>query len=138
MKKINNRFDRGLSGKGSSYTRTLGGFIGLDLAAEKSSVSSRRMAYCLNMWRDYESDSGGAIETIPGWRKVMPDGVSGRVNGLFGYRGTNGIEYVMAHIGTKLYKFPLGVIDNGNKLSQYRINTDVNNAPSAFFESGGK
>ena len=134
-----NKYTKILNGSGGTYPRGLEAFVGMDLASEVSSVSARRMAYCLNMWRDYESDSGGAIETVPGWRRILADdGVKGRVNGLFGYRGSNGIEYVMAHIGTKLYKFPRGVIDNGNKLSQYRINTDVNNAPSAFFESGGK
>ena len=98
-----NKYTKILNGSGGTYPRGLEAFVGMDLASEVSSVSARRMAYCLNMWRDYESDSGGAIETVPGWRRVLPDSsVSGRVNGLFGYRGANGIEYVMAHIGTKL------------------------------------
>ena len=126
MKKRNNRFDRGLEGKGSTYLRALGDFIGLDCASEPSRISTRRMARCLNMWRDYESENGGAIETMPGWRRIVS--ASGKVNGIFGFLG-----YTVLHIGDRLYRVPTSELENITSLSKYGIGS-VADAPSVFFE----
>jgi len=136
VKKRNNRFDRGLAGKGSTYVRELDGFMGLDSASEISRVALRRVTRCVNMWRDYESENGGAIETAPGWRRIMGS-EAGRVNGIFFFRGTNGTEYAVVHVGKKLYRIPVSMLDKLSSLSGYAVGGDVADSPSAFFASGG-
>ena len=138
IKKINNRFDRGLSGKGSSYSKALEGFIGMDVASDAAAVAPRRMAYCLNMWRDYESDNGGAIETVPGWRSVKEAySGSGKVNGLFGFRGESGEDHLVAHIGNMVYRTSFSNALEGNSFGR-AISSDSEDRASAFFESGGR
>ena len=114
--------------------RELGSFLGLDCAGEASRISARRMARCLNMWRDYESESGGAIETMPGWRRLVSG--SGRVNGVFGFRSSSGVEYLALHVGKNLYRIPVSKLDSLTSLSGYLVGT-VSDSPSVFFESGG-
>ncbi len=126
MKKRNNRFDRGLEGKGSTYLRELGDFIGLDCASETSRISTRHMARCLNMWRDYESENGGAIETVPGWRRIVSG--LGRVNGIFAFLG-----FTVLHIGDRVYRVPTVELEKLTSISKYDIGS-VLDKPSVFFE----
>jgi hypothetical protein len=53
------------------------------------------------MYRDYRSEEGGALETIPGFRCIKK--LDGRINGLFRLDTANGTSYIVAHAGTKLY-----------------------------------
>lgn len=143
MKKFNNRFDRGLAGRGSTYVRELGGFIGIDCASDISRISDHRMARCVNMWRDYDSESGGAIETVPGWRRLVDGnwrysaaGGSARVNGIFGFRSSSGVEYILLHIGKSLYRIPASRIDTLSSISSYFL-CSVRDSASVFFECNG-
>ncbi|MBO7304151.1 MAG: hypothetical protein J6V09_02920, partial [Clostridia bacterium] len=61
------------------------------------------LAYAVNMWRDYESEQGEAIESFPGFRRLVRD--LGAVHGLFAYRAKSGEEYLIVHAGTRLYSF---------------------------------
>lgn len=134
MNKRNNRFDRGLAGKGSTYVRELGDFIGIDCSSDVARVSERRMARCLNMWRDYESESGGAVETVPGWRRLIS--AEGRINGIFGYRGFGGVEYLVVHAGKRLYRIPVSMLESATSLAPFFMR-DIADAPSVFFECDG-
>ena len=95
------------------------------------------------MWRDYESENGGAMETMPGWRRLAIG--SGKVNGIFGYRGVNGTEHLALHINKSLYSIPVNELVKLTepftvaKLDRSYLKTNtLLNAPSVFFESGGK
>lgn len=85
----------------SRYKQTYGDFIGVDLSSDPSAVSRNRLAWSVNMWRDYESANGGCVETFPGYRAVARLGE--RVNGIYGFRTKFGVDYLIVHAGRNLY-----------------------------------
>lgn len=86
-----------------TYTQRYSNFIGVDLSSDPRAVARNRLAYAVNMWRDYESEQGEAIESFPGFRRLVRD--LGAVHGLFAYRAKSGEEYLIVHAGTRLYSF---------------------------------
>lgn len=86
------------------YIQSYSGFIGADMSSDPRAVARNRLAYSVNMWRDYESDQGEAIETFPGFR-IAVNALSSNVHGLYHYRTRSGVDYVIAHFGEKLYAF---------------------------------
>jgi len=140
IKMANTKFGRALEGKSSVYSKALEGFVGVDSSADPAAISERRMAYSINMWRDYESENGGAIETIPGWRQIFRDEpLRGRsIHGLFCFRGMSGAEYLIIHRQTNLYRFPLTDIDKNGYIGDYLIYSGMTEKESVFFDSGGK
>lgn len=87
----------------STYTQHYSNFIGVDLSSDPRAVARNRLAYAVNMWRDYESEQGEAIETFPGFRRLVRN--LGAVHGLFAYRAKSGEGYLIVHAGTRLYSF---------------------------------
>ena len=51
------------------YSRYYGDFRGVDFSSDHTQVHDQRLAYSVNMFKDYQSGEGQAIETIPGFRK---------------------------------------------------------------------
>lgn len=62
--------DYGSSQSKKQYTRRIGdsGFLGADFSTAPIFASDRRFRDLKNVWKDYKSGSGVAIETIPGFR----------------------------------------------------------------------
>ena len=56
---------------GSSYVQSYSGFVGVDFTSDPAIVARNRLSHCVNMWRDYDSENGAAIETFPGFRSVV-------------------------------------------------------------------
>lgn len=103
------------TGSVTRYNRLLpgsqdGAFRGVDFSSEASLVNQTRLAFCQNMWRDYESENGGCIETSAGYRLIKK--ISGDAHGLWEYR-YDGVDYVICHMGTGLYIFRHDERDNG-------------------------
>ena len=55
----------------SEYSRYFTGFRGVDFSSDHTEVNDSRFAYAINMYKDYKSGQGNAVETIPGFRKVF-------------------------------------------------------------------
>lgn len=95
----------------TQYSRYLGDFRGVDFSSSPAMVAQNRFSFLKNMWRDYESGQGQAIETMPGYRVVL-SALSGRgkVYSIHEYR-----DSVMVKCGTSLYfcKFD----EHGNKMT---------------------
>lgn len=96
------------------YTRYYGDFRGVDFSSEHSQVHPQRLAYLVNMYKDYRSGEGGSLETIPGFRRAVkiPDitqanaSVPRKINGLHEFNYTeDGVRKteVLIHAGTNLY-----------------------------------
>lgn len=89
------------------YNRYYGDFRGVDFSSDHTLVNERRLAYAVNMYRDYQSGQGQAIETITGFRKriVLPE--ESEVYGIFNFshKDSKGIVVtdVLIHSGNKLY-----------------------------------
>lgn len=138
---------RAITGNNGSYSRILGNFRGVDLSSDPSQVAPDRMAYSVNMWRDYESENGGAIETIPGFRKIFSLGrvseaddgkktVFGRIHGIFAFG-----NYLVVHSGTSIYRIPKSDIEKTDitkNKSNYQLVGEMNDADSSAFEYNGK
>ena len=59
-------------GKNTEYTVTLGSFSGVD--RDSGNISDTRLSEAINMYRDYDGDGGGVIESIPGYRQLYSFG----------------------------------------------------------------
>ncbi len=94
-----------LASSRSEYARALpgaeGGFRGVDFSSSPHRVALYRLPDAQNMYRDYRSEEGGALETIPGFRQIKK--LDGRINGLYRYDTSDGTQYIAAHAGAKLY-----------------------------------
>ena len=99
-----------------AYNRFLGqnGFRGVDFTSHPSLVHPDRLADALNVWKDYKSGQGSAIETFPGYRQLAKG--TGKVYGIFRYR-VDGVDYILAHIGTSLCYFKQNDISEGVSLT---------------------
>lgn len=113
----------------SEYTRAFGGFRGVDLSSEQHAVESGRFTYLTNMWRDYESGQGDAVETVPGYRCLAQ--FEGRINGIFRYRTREGQDYVVVHAGTQLHRFLHK--DRDNISGNVKTFDGMEDAPSTAF-----
>ena len=105
----------------SSYTMHYGDFIGLDASSDPRAVSRNRLAYAINMWRDYESEQGAAVETFPGFRRVAHSlgldtdgGEIGAVHGLYHFRTRRGMDFVIVHAGKRIYAFEEEALASGD------------------------
>ncbi len=93
---------RAPTSKKSVYTRSYPGFLGVDLSGSSASAG-KRCAYAENMYRDYEAGDTGALESIPGFRKIFS--TSNKINGLFLQRTADGETYVILQDGVEVKRF---------------------------------
>lgn len=97
------------------YTRYYGDFRGVDFSSDHTQVHPQRLAYLVNMYKDYRSGEGSSLETIPGFRRAaeMPtkDGekvLNKQINALheFSYVENNKRHSeVLIHAGRYIYKW---------------------------------
>lgn len=115
----------------AQYTRSYGNLRGVDFSADPSQVNPSRCPYLVNMYRDYDSEHGAAIETIPGFRRLFH--FDGEIHGIWGYSSTQEDEqerHVVVHAGSKLYTFKMDERDSGGYELRYDKLAD---APSTAF-----
>ncbi len=90
-----------------TYNRYYGDFRGVDFSSDHTQVHEQRLAYAVNMFRDYQSGQGQALETITGFRRriVLPE--KNEVYGMFIFshrdENNNIVTKVLIHSGNKLY-----------------------------------
>lgn len=121
----------------TTYAMHYSDFVGMDASSDPRAVSRNRLAYCVNMWRDYESEQGLAVETFPGFRRVAHSlgldsngGKIGAVHGLYHFRSKSGIDYVVVHAGTRLYSFKSEDLAEGNYIEAAQRSAILSNALS--------
>ena len=64
------------------YTRYYGDFRGVDFSSDHTQVHQQRLAYLVNMYKDYRSGEGNSLETIPGFRRAAYAGKDKKINGI--------------------------------------------------------
>lgn len=66
------------------YNAYYGNFRGVDLASDITEVDNSRFSYAVNVYRDYQSGQGTAVETIPGFRRrcTFADGGNSEANAM--------------------------------------------------------
>lgn len=118
----------------TQYTQSYGDLRGVDLSSDPAQVSAARPSYLINMYRDYDSEHGAAIETIPGFRRLFHFG--GRVHGIWVYSSSQEdvpVEYMVVHAGTGLFTFRLDEKDSGSYVK--RFDRLLDGASSAFLQN---
>ncbi len=104
------------------YSAYYGDFRGVDFSNDHTQVARSRLAYSVNMYKDYQSAQGQAIETIPGFRAVMnfPDTHQmggGVVHGIHEYiwkQGLINFSFTLFHVGKRLYIWKYGYPEGVN------------------------
>ena len=108
---------------GSEYTVSYGNFRGVDRNSDSSEVSSVRLSYSENMYRDYDGENAGAVESIPGFRQLFS--FNGAIRGIYSQKCKDGTEYLLVHSGTSLYRLPLSEIDTAENMEFLGTLADV-------------
>lgn len=94
----------GLLEQKPEYARYYGGFRGVDFSSDHTQVNESRLAYSVNMYKDYQSGQGQSLETICGFRRrvATPEGKS-----IFGIHNfvEEGKTKILVHSGTNLYNW---------------------------------
>lgn len=119
---------KNISKSSAEYTDGFAAFRGIAPLGDHSDKS--RLAYVENMFRSYESDSSGAIESVPGYRRLLsPDEVGTEIHGI--YSTPHG---ELIHIGDGLYHATLAA--DRQSLTLTRIGA-VENRRGVGFSFGG-
>lgn len=88
----------------TQYSRKYEDLRGVDLTSGQTQISPQRFAWAQNMWKDYSTEQGGAIETVPGFRQIAA--WSGKkIYGVWQFRPFGGELFIMVHAGNALYRF---------------------------------
>ncbi len=107
----------------TEYSRHYGNFRGVDFSNDHTQVHASRLAYLVNMYKDYLSGQGEALETMAGFRRradfsktitVNAKGIAKattlsesnrEIYGIFYFKAklAGGAERVVVHSGKRLY-----------------------------------
>ena len=107
---------------------------GVDFSGDGSEISRHRFSYLENMYRDYDGDGAGAIESIPGYRLIASLDLTPR--GLFAYRDKAGEEMLVIHASDKIFQLPVKDIDRADKEPVYLC--EASDRESRAFRVGGE
>ena len=104
--------NKNLIGSETEYNRYYTGFRGVDFSSDHTQVNEKRLAYLVNMYRDYQTGQGEALETVPGFRKrfIAPDpDASLPIYGVFQFDKRDGVgelhRSLIIHAGAHLYEW---------------------------------
>lgn len=86
------------------YTRKYSNLRGVDFSSSRSECDPTRFNYLVNMWRDYKSEQGAAVETAIGFREL--GNLGAKINGIhyLPANGTHGGKFII-HSGNTLYSY---------------------------------
>ena len=87
------------------YTRSMSDMRGIDATSDPSTVSPRRFSFIQNMYKDYKSGQGLAVETFPGTRTLADFG--GKIYGIHHHKDGNNNIWLVVHAGTNLFRFKM-------------------------------
>lgn len=96
------------SHKKTEYSVTLGSWRGVD--RDGVTISPTRLACSENMYRDYDGDGGGVIESIPGFRRLCSLGK--RVKKIYRHKNSLDPNCIVVHAEDALYSFSRDILDN--------------------------
>lgn len=120
-------------GRGNTeYTISYTDLRGVDLSGDGCDISRHRLSYAENLFRDYGADGSGALESIPGYRRIAS--LDQRLHGIYGRRRANGEEEAVFHAGDSLYRLKLSERDTATPT----LIAEVADRKSAAFTFGDR
>ena len=96
--------EKNLLGNRAAYNKYYGDFRGVDFSNDHTQVNEQRFAYAVNVYKDYQSGEGQAIETIPGFRHLL-NKRNDQIYGIHSLITQSGERKVLVHAGTGLYEW---------------------------------
>lgn len=90
-------------GNKSEYNAAYTDMRGVDFTSDESQVAANRFSYLKNMYKNYRSENGGAIETIPGFRLLKQFGSQQNINGFHYLKLKDGRAVFFVHKGMYIY-----------------------------------
>ncbi len=125
----------------TEYTRVLPnakyGFRGVDFSSSPHQIELYRMPDARNVYRDYRSDEGGAVETIPGFRRLSSF-TGEEIFGIHRFDDKAGNIYLACHAGDALYIGKEALRDElASKDLWKKATGTLNKAPSRSFVYNG-
>ncbi len=107
------------------YSKYYGGLRGVDMSSDHTQVAENRLAYAVNMYKDYRSGQGQGIDTIPGFRRRfratslngadVPTPYDEPVFGIHRFmhiqRNEDSAEKLFLHVGNRLIYVPYADVD---------------------------
>ncbi len=116
------------------YTRSVSRFRGVDFSVDDTSLSFERFANLKNMWKDWQSDDGPAVEAFPGYRILASFGK--HIYGIYLQRA-GGEEYLLVHADKQLFRFSTALRHQPAALSMLSpIFSALPEAEGCGFQSG--
>ena len=122
---------RNYLGAGAEYNLSYTSMRGVDFSAEGENSHRYRFSRLENMYKDYDSDGAGIIESIPGFRKIFSTGE--KIHAIHSHKNSSGKEYIVLHAGTHLYRFNVEEVEAGQVPLPYYI---ANDSESKSYRSG--
>ena len=117
--------------KGSAeYTVSYTDMRGVDFSSNSTDIKRYRFSRLENMYKDYSGGSG-AIESVPGFRKITT--VYKNVHAIYIQKSSGGEEFAVFHAGDSLYRFALKDRDS---LTPPEPLLTIKDTKSAGFTSG--
>ncbi len=117
--------------KNGEYYAVYKNFGGMDVTDGEDKHGKTSFAYTENMYRDYEGDFPGAVESIPGFRTLA--NFRGSVHSVFMQKCSENEEYIVVHAGTSLFRFNINDRDSLNYQSAI---ASLANSESHAFQVG--
>lgn len=91
------------------YTRSYSNLGGVALGGSGSQIPPTRLSYAENVWRDYDGDGHGLIESVPGYRSIVNLGSPIRSIRLYKDKYA---DYLIVTSGKQIYRIPVMERDN--------------------------
>lgn len=113
--------------------RYLAAFSGLNDACDPAEDTPSRVVYMENMWRDYASEGGAALETFPGMHKWL--GLNSTIYGMWEWQLPHGNQLVI-HAGTGVYLVPLSALYEDTPVAPTQVGEGVYAGRSSGFGWG--
>ena len=120
---------RNISKSDAEYTRSYEGLYGFDSTHQSSQNALAQFGYLENMYIDY-GGGRGTVESIPGYRQITSLG--GKINALHRHKISEDEEYVIAHVGSSLYRFSSSERDSLGVLSPIASVRDMKSCAVTF------
>ena len=100
----------------ATYGMNYSNFIGVDVSSDPRVVARNRLAHSVNMWRDYESEQGAAVETFPGFRAPITvfkdkDFFMIPIDNMWHYKGAKH-EYIIFSWSGQLVYYEINELEN--------------------------
>lgn len=114
--------EKNLLGNRAAYNKYYGDFRGVDFSNDHTQVNEQRFAYAVNVYKDYQSGEGQAIETIPGFRHLL-NKRNDQIYGIHSLITQSGKRKVLIHAGSGLYEW-VGYPGSVDTFSIYNVKID--------------